>query len=309
MATQRSGARLAGRLALAPATAALAAISAAIEGMDYTSALSLGHALGRIWFHALPIRRRIVSLALARTFPNWDGRRVTTTTRRVLERCAANVTTLIWATARHTSAREILEVVRFEGLDHYDNAARTGAVLAASHTGNWDLAALAAAARGVPLTVVSRNLSYGPLDRMWNGRRARSGVKLLDESAGLGPITQAAGPGRFAALLVDQRTGPRMGGIRLPFLGREAWTSTLPAAVALRRGLPMLPITSRVATGGTLVVKVGPRVGPADGSSALESIRAMTLTLSRRLEDWIWSHPDSWLWLHRRWAGEEAHQR
>jgi len=295
------GSRALGRLALAPATAALAGVAAAVEGMGYAEARSAGRALGRIWYHALPIRRATVTRAIRAVFPTWSASRVATTAERAFCQCAANVTTLLWATGRGVRPGDILDVVRFVGFEHWEGIAPAGAVIAASHTGNWDMAALAAAARGVRIRVVSRNLRYGPLDRMWNTRRTLSGVDILDESAGLGSIMQAAAPGCALAILVDQRTGPDLGGIRVPFLGREAWTTTLPAAIALRKGLPVLPVASREEPDGTLCVNVGPALAPAGGGTAVDRIRAMTATLQGLLGDWVWQYPDSWLWLHRRW--------
>ncbi len=306
MKPERTASRVLGRAALAPASGALHVLAAAVDGLEYEAAHELGRALGRIWYHALPIRRRTVLSALRASFPGWSEERAAATARSVLCLCASNVTTLLWATGPSTRPRDILDVVRFEGLEHFEREVGRGAVLATTHTGNWDLAALAACARGVELSVVSRNLSYGPLDRLWRRRRQGAGVRLLDESSGLGALLAALGPGRSLALMIDQRTGPRLAGIRLPFLGRPAWTSTLPAAVALRRGRPLLPVTSRLDGDGRLVVRVHEPVAPPAGATAMERIRETTHGLTRVLEEWIRLHPGSWLWLHRRWAHEPA---
>jgi KDO2-lipid IV(A) lauroyltransferase len=106
--------------------------------------------------------------------------------------------------------------------------------------------------------------------------------------------------------MIDQRTGPDLAGIRLPFLGREAWTSTLPAAVALRRHRTLLPVTSRLDDDARLVIRVHEPVAPGSDGAAMERIRQTTGALNRTLEDWIRAHPASWLWLHRRWADARA---
>src|ERR1019366_9470717 len=67
-----------------------------------------------------------------------------------------------------------------------------GIVLAASHTGNWDLAA-AAAGRDVELLVVTKHLSAPSLDRFWQSTRARLGVRLADAR---GAIAAGGGGGR-----------------------------------------------------------------------------------------------------------------
>ena len=302
MSSGRSASRALGRAALAPASGALHVMAALVDGLEYEAAHALGQALGRIWYHALPIRRSVAVSALCTTFPGWSRDRAEETARSVLCLCASNVTTLLWATAPSTRPRDILEVVRFEGLEHFEREVGRGVVLATTHTGNWDLSALAACARGVELTVVSRNLSHGPLDRMWRQRRSAAGVELLDETRGLAAVLGALRPGRAVALMIDQRTGPDQAGLLLPFLGRDAWTSTLPAAVALRRDRALLPVTSRLDREARLVIHVHPPVEPGRSGSALESIRDATLALSRTLEGWIELHPGSWLWLHRRWA-------
>jgi KDO2-lipid IV(A) lauroyltransferase len=308
MDARRSAQRTLSRVVLTPASAALSGLAAAVGQMDYSAAQAMGRSLGTIWYHALPIRRRTVTEALARTFPNWSPLHVERTARSVFRCCASAITGLLWATADTTGPSDILEVVRFDGLENYERAARRGVVAAVTHTGSWDLAGLAAAAMGVDLTVVSRNLSHGPLDRMWMERRARTGVKLLDESHGLESMLEAAGPGKVLGVVMDQRTGPELGGTLIPFMGREAWTTTLPAAVALRRNLAVLPILSRLEPDGTIVVRVGEAVDPGAGS-AMDRIHRIMLCLNRTLEGWLWQHPDSWLWLHRRWAREARRGR
>ncbi len=217
---------------------------------------------------------------------------------------AANVTTFLWATAPGRTAEEILRVVRFEGFSNWLDVRHRGAILACSHTGNWDLAALAARVRGVRLAVLSRNLSHGPTDRMWNRSRRAGGLRILDGSTDLATVAEHLGPGRALAVMTDQRTGPGQGGILVPFLSCPAWTSTLCAALALRHHLPVLEVTARTGKGGEVIVEVSPAMEPRQDGSAFEAIRAMTARLSSDLSTFILRHPDSWLWLHRRWADE-----
>jgi KDO2-lipid IV(A) lauroyltransferase len=224
----------------------------------------------------------------------------------VFENVAANVVTLMWATAGSGAVRDLSRIVRFEGWRNWQAAHATGAVVATTHTGNWDLVALAAAQRGMALTVLSRNLSYAPMDRMWNRARVRAGLQILDDSANLSDITMCIGPGRALALMIDQRTGPARGGIRLPFLWREAWTSTLAAAVAIRSAVPLLSATSRTAPDGRIEVCIEEPVRSIPLPSAMAQIRENTNIVTGRLESWILRYPDSWLWLHRRWASERA---
>jgi len=294
-------AKLPGRIALAPTPWLVESLAARIEAGSWREARRAGRRVGRIWYEALPIRRGVVTSALEATFPGWHPTRVRTTARQVFESCAAGVTGLLWATAPRRRAGEILEHVTFEGLERHAEARRDGALIVTAHTEGWDLAAVAAAARGEPLAVLTRHLAHGPLDRMWQERRRRAGIRLVDGSAGLAAISGHLGPGRSLALVVDQRTQRREGGMLLPFLGRPAWTTTLPAALALRRSVPLLPVLSEPSGSEDILVRVLPAVAPCEGATARDRIRGTTLAINRIVEQRILRHPGSWMWLHRRW--------
>ncbi len=174
-----------------------------------------------------------------------------------------------------------------------------GVVVATAHTGNWDLAACAAAER-VPLTVVTKSLSVRALDRLWQSVRRRRGVKLVGAGEAAAAVRRALGAGEAVAMLIDQAPERRRAVTIAPFLGAPAAVDLAPALIAMRARAPLaLVLARRLADGSHVAELVGVIEPPARPSRAWAEQAMQTLTVW--LETWVRRTPEQWLWMHRRW--------
>jgi KDO2-lipid IV(A) lauroyltransferase len=98
--------------------------------------------------------------------------------------------------------------------------------------------------------------------------------------------------GGMATLLFDVASSQ---GQQLPFLGRQANTSTSAADVALRTDALVLPyFATRQPDGFSFAVSVE---NPVPHAGPLDMMREMTA----RLETRVTADPSQWFWVHRRW--------
>lgn len=178
-------------------------------------------------------------------------------------------------------------------------AARRGIVLATAHTGNWDLMACAVAAQ-VPLTVVTKRLSIGMLDRFWQNARARRGVRLVSAGAAGLVARRALADGQAVAMIIDQAPERTRGVMVTPFLAQLAEVDLAPAFVAMRARVPLaLVVAERLPHGrhrAVLLAKFDPPARPCR-DWAVESMRQATAALEAHVR----GRPEQWLWMHRRW--------
>jgi KDO2-lipid IV(A) lauroyltransferase len=174
-----------------------------------------------------------------------------------------------------------------------------GVVIAASHTGNWDLAACAMAQR-VELLVVTKRLHVRWLDRFWQSTRAALGVRLAEGRGAMATSREVLRRGGAVAMMIDQVPGAARHAMAVEFLGRPALADRAPATLAAVTGAPLVVAAARRDERGrhwlhVLDVLQPPRrgsrawIGPAT--------RAATVALDR----FVRAHPSQWLWLHRRW--------
>ena len=86
-------------------------------------------------------------------------------------------------------------------------------------------------------------------------------------------------------------------GVRLPFLGLDAFTSLSAAELALKYDLPMIPAYGiRIEDGNAVQVIFE---APIKHTDSVSMTRAFNDSLSAR----ILADPDQWYWLLRRWDG------
>jgi KDO2-lipid IV(A) lauroyltransferase len=182
-----------------------------------------------------------------------------------------------------------------------DAVQKRGAVVAATHTGNWDLAACAVAARA-PLWVVSKRLRIRWLDRLWQRLRGARGVRIVDPAGAVASAREAVASGALIAMILDQRPERRTGVLSAPFLGLPARHDLAPALLAARLRVPLALALARRLPDGTHEVDVPLLLDPPERAGRPWAEEA-TRQLLASLETFIRAHPDQWLWLHRRWKG------
>jgi KDO2-lipid IV(A) lauroyltransferase len=197
----------------------------------------------------------------------------------------------------------VLECAGFDPLsrERWNDALEQGrgVVVAASHTGNWDLAACAVA-QEVELLVVTKRLRVGWLDRFWQGTRAALGVTLVDADGALGRGRAVLRRGGAVAMMIDQVPLSSRHASRVEFLGRSAATDRAPAALAASARAPLVVIAAWRDPRGRQVLQLLDVLHPPSRPSpswVVDATRSATLALDR----FVRARPSQWLWLHRRW--------
>lgn len=205
--------------------------------------------------------------------------------------------------------QHILDRVRLEGKEHFDEAKRSGKgiIFVTGHCGNWEIMALITGLRCEPVSVVARAQNNPYLNRMVAWVRAKYGNNVIYKQGALKAIFTEIRRNRVVGILMDQAVVANEGFI-IDFLGRPAWTTKMPALIGRKTGAAMLSAFIH-REGDGQVVRFSP-VFYLDGSSGEgdEALAADTKRLSQHIEDHIRAYPSEWLWIHRRWkrAGEEA---
>lgn len=209
-----------------------------------------------------------------------------------------SVVEFLWLAVR---GRRVLSRVAIEPASRarWDEALALGrgVVVAASHTGNWDLAACAMA-REVELLVVTKHLSVRWLDRFWQSTRAALGVRLSDAVGALSRARETLSRGGAVAMMVDQ--APARHAVPVEFLGRPAYADRAAAVLAAASGAPLVVAASRrEASGGQVLEVLDVLLPPPRAARAW--IDQATRSATRALDAFVRRHPSQWLWLHRRW--------
>jgi len=100
------------------------------------------------------------------------------------------------------------------------------------------------------------------------------------------------------ALMIDQRVSE---GIRLPFFNKKAYTTTVPAQLALKYNCNIVPVSIKRMPDNKFEMNVFDPI-KLDRSDDIEKDKInISLRLNSKIEEIITKNPDQWIWTHNRW--------
>jgi len=186
-------------------------------------------------------------------------------------------------------------------------AAGRGLLLLSGHLGCWELLgpwmAGELARRGIgPLAVVTGTVHNPAVDRLLQERRRASGLLPLPRREGSVPLLRHLDRGGAVAVLLDQNLA--VPSLPVPFLGRPAPTVAGFGRLALRRGIPVLPLAIARRGGGHVVRHLAPLRPDPDPAAARDdaAVAAFLAACNGALEALVRRNPGEWVWFHDRWT-------
>jgi Kdo2-lipid IVA lauroyltransferase/acyltransferase len=260
--------------------------------------LALGRTLGGLAY-LIGIRRGVALGNLARAFPEKSTRERRRIARAAYRNVGAGVLGLL--SVPRLSAAEVEQLVEYQGFELVDRllAEGRGLVVASAHLGSWEVLAAAYARKGIPVSLVTRNLR-GRANEALVAARAESGLREIAPRGALREGVAALKRGEMVVNLIDQNMLPKRG-VFVDFFGTAASTTPAPALMARRAKAPAVVILAVNQSDGRIRACVeGPFPVPHGGRVA-EDVRAHTQAMSDVVEKYVRNYPEQWLWVHRRW--------
>jgi KDO2-lipid IV(A) lauroyltransferase len=184
-----------------------------------------------------------------------------------------------------------------DGLEHAERAVRAGrgAILVLPHMGSWDLAGALGMILGYRLSAVAETFP-GSLNEAVVEARSQLGLDIIPLGRpAVRAINRGLDEARLVALLCDLPP-PGGGGVQVSFFGKRALVPSGPAAFAIKRQVPVLPVFSRRDGPGHYHVHVDPPVEAPDIESMgrKDAPVAMMQRVMERFERFIREYPDQW---------------
>lgn len=289
--------------------ALLRTLAALVACLPWSALRLPGEALGLLAGTVLRIRRGAVEEAMARAHVD----DVPAAARAMYASLGRGVFELLWLAGASEArrARVLRECVAFEpgALEAlHASLARGPVLLAASHTGNWELVAFATARRladeGRRLVVVAKPFSLSGFDRFTRELRAAFGVDVVEPRGAASACIERLRRGDVVVMPIDQVPDRDVHALRMSVLGELAWTDRAPATIAARAEAEVLVVAAkrRSSTQHVSVLACVPPRTDAVRAWVDQTTRDTTVAL----ESFVGTHPAAWMWLHRRWRAPKV---
>jgi KDO2-lipid IV(A) lauroyltransferase len=278
----------------------LIGFSRLVCALSLEAALTLGRAFGIFLGRVVRYRRKVARENLRRAFGT--------------EKDEAELLRILRGVYRHfgqmlvefcrfpvLSGRRIEQLVTMEHAEILEEAAQGGGgvMLVSGHFGNWEMMGAAIAHKGYRVRALVANQKNVAVGNLMDRLRRYVQVDPIRVGISLKNILRALERGEFVAIVSDQNAGRR--GVFVDFFGRPTSTPQGPAAIAMKRNVPMVLAFDVRKPGGRHRVVLERFPAPATFPTGAEGLRALTQLYTKRLECYIRRYPEQWLWLHRRW--------
>lgn len=197
----------------------------------------------------------------------------------------------------HTPKAGTAKIVRVVGRDRLDES--QGGLFLSAHAANWEWLAPTCAAHGLPVAEVVNTYTDSRRGELLDTTRRAGGVITIPKDAAASTISKLLSEKTYVGILIDQSA--RKNAVPTTFFGQTCWTTTGPAMLALRSGLPVYLALMHREPDGEYVLELSEKI-PCEKT---KDFRGDIARFSQRIQDMLEIHvrkyPDQWMWMHDRW--------
>ena len=188
-----------------------------------------------------------------------------------------------------------IEIVGEKNLDNIINK-NNPAIFVSGHFANFELMSMEITKKNIKLATIYRPLNNFFLNPFMEYIRKKyvcenqikKGLKGVRESI------EYLKKDISIALMIDQRVSE---GEKIPFFGKLAFTTTLPAQLAIKFNVPIIPVFIERIDQDKFRIEFFKEIY----ASNIDNKINLTKKLNKVLENMILKNPNHWIWTHNRW--------
>ncbi|WP_420808686.1 lipid A biosynthesis lauroyl acyltransferase [Chlamydia serpentis] len=275
---------------------------------------SLGKSLGSIAFYTIKDYRKTALTNLALAFPQKPFNErykiareslqhvvITVLELLAMEKFVKNIDELITIATSSInpegfSPKELISDEELELTFKQLNESQ-GLILFCGHQANWELPFLYIT-KNHPGIAFAKPIKNQRLSKKIFSLREVFKGKIVPPKHGIQQGIEALNKGQFVGIVGDQAllTSP----YTYPLFGSPAFTTTSPALLAYKTGLPVIAISVYRQSKGFQIIP-STKLYANKSLPMKESVSILMDQMMGFLEKGIASHPEQWMWIHKRW--------
>ena len=169
-------------------------------------------------------------------------------------------------------------------------------IFISGHFANFELMSMEITKKNIDLATIYRPLNNFFLNPLMEYLRKKYICKNQIKKGlnGVRDTINYIKKGSSVALMIDQRVSE---GERINFFGKPAFTTTLPAQLATKYSLPIIPVFIQRLKDNKFKIEFQSEIKASDFKNKSE----LTKKLNEVLERMIIKNPNQWIWTHNRW--------
>ena len=173
-------------------------------------------------------------------------------------------------------------------------------IFISGHFANFELMSMELTKQDIKLATIYRPLNNYFLNPFMEYLRKKyvCEKQIKKGISGIRETIQHLNNGYNIALMVDQRLGE---GKKLNFFKQEAYTTTLPAQIALKHKLDIVPIYISRNEKNNFELEIIQPIKTSNMENTEKNKIDISLNINKIIEKMILRDPSQWIWTHNRW--------
>lgn len=252
------------------------------------------------WYYIFPHRKEVIVNNIKKAFPDWEDKQVNQLAFKSFYNWT--LTALEYSYFPYISKRRIDQITEPHGYENLDKAfaKNKGVLVLGTHTGNGELAIYRMCTDKYPMYLIGRKVKNAFINESLFRIREVSGLKHLDPKNSSLQVVKALKRGEGLLFVIDQFTYPPIG-IKSTFFGHTTGTNSSLAYFALRFKVPVIPAHS-YRKNGKIIICFDKEIELEEPYEDInKNVAHMTQKYNHWIEETVRKHPESWMWIHKRW--------
>jgi len=173
---------------------------------------------------------------------------------------------------------------------------KTPVIFVSGHFANYELMSMEITKRDIKLATIYRPLNNFFLNPLMESLRKKyvCNNQIKKGINGVREAIEYIKKGFSIALMIDQRVSE---GEKIDFFNKSALTTTLPAQLALKYNLSIIPVFIERTKENDFEIAFYEEIKSSEFKSKID----LTIKLNKILEQMIKKNPNQWIWTHNRW--------
>jgi len=194
------------------------------------------------------------------------------------------------------------QLISIQGKDILDKIKEKNesVVFVSGHFANFELMAMQLSNHGINLSAIYRPLNNIFLNPLMEYLRIKyiCPSQIKKGRAGMREILKKIQEKHSIALMIDQRVTE---GEKVLFFNQPAYTTTIPAQIALKFSSKIVPISLKRISDVKFNMVVEKPIDVERSENQNKDILDISIKLNSIMENMIKNNPDQWIWSHNRW--------
>ncbi len=260
----------------------------------------LGAAIGVLVFYVIPIRKKVMLANLRLAFPEKTEHERQCIALGSCKNLFCSLLEGLWS--RQLTSEMIARTVALKNAEVLEQVlgANKGIIVIGGHFGSWEIMAFAIPyfARRT-FTIIAQRQRNPFVDAYVTDIRTHLGNHIvMMERAPREVLTLLHNKG--SVMMLADQSGPE-DGLFVKFFGHYTSTHKGPAIFSIRTGAPMMMAYLHRLADGSFSMEFEALDTSGIAGTDDEKVRAFTQLHADALERHVRTHPELWLWMHKRW--------